>query len=176
MEWVTGIFIPLFASVVGALLGGVGTYFGVKWTVRAENEREHKNKIELKNNLVLGMLRETDMLREFLQNTHSLNNRQGDNLAIESRMIEDTVADQLKLFDNPELIRSLSDLRQHVQLVRQALDVIRGINSDSISPRPYQIVTSNWGTYKDWIIGENGDLKRVVPLLKAEYQGELPKV
>jgi hypothetical protein len=74
------------------------------------------------------------------------------------------------------LIRSLSDLRQHIQLIRQAIDVIRGINSDSISPKPYQIVTSNWGYYKDCINGEHGDLKTVITLLKAEYTGELPKV
>jgi hypothetical protein len=93
MEWFTGVFIPLFASVLGALLGGIGTYYGVKWTVRAEAERQRLNKIELKNKLILGMLKETDMLKNFLENTHSLNNRQGDNLAIESRVIEDTVAD-----------------------------------------------------------------------------------
>jgi hypothetical protein len=175
MDWLTGIFIPLFASVLGALLGGVGTYFGVKWTVGAEADQERQNKIILKNKLILGILHEIYLLNDFYRLTPNINQRQGSFLTIESRFIDETVSDQVHLFDNPDIIKTLSNIRLYIQLVKGTLTTFRDLEWSKVN-QPYKVAIGEFGTHKHLLYDmENSELKRIASMLKAEYVGPLPK-
>ena len=171
MDWVGGVLMPILSTAVGAVVA----YQAVKWTAKAEVDRERQNKIALKNKLILGIVHEIFLLNEFYRNTNNIEQRQGSYMAIESRFIDDTVSDQLHLFDNPEIIKTLANIRLYIQLVKGTLTTFRNLEWAEVN-QPYKVAMGNFGTYKNILYDMKGaELKKIEAMLKAEYTGEFPK-
>lgn len=170
MDWVGSLLMPILSTTAGAVVA----YRAVKWTTKAEAERERQNQITLKNKLILGILHEIYLLNDFYRLTPNIGQRQGSYIAIESRFIDETVSDQVHLFDNPDIIKTLSNIRLYIQLVKGTLTTFRDLEWGEVN-QPYRVAMGEFGTHKNILYDmENSELKRITSMLKAEYTGPLP--
>jgi hypothetical protein len=168
MDLVGSVLVPILSTTVGAVV----TYQAVKWTAQAETEREKRNQAALKRALILGLGEELEKIYGYVYQITSL--KFGHNYALESRITEDTVAHQLELFNNPDLVERLSHLRFVLKKTSQGLELFR---DPSISTRsvifPNGItpdIWKNWGSYRDDCLNTIGEL---IALFDQEAPGLL---
>ena len=168
MDLVGSILMPIFSTTVGAVVA----YRAVKWTIQAETEREKQNKAALKRSLILGLSEELEKIYGYVSRIESL--KIGQNYAFESKITEDTVAHQLELFDNPNLVERLSRLRFILKRINQGLEDIQHpdiytrniIFPSGLTPDIYK----NWGSYRDDCLSTIGEL---IALFDEEAPGLL---
>jgi len=163
-DWIGSILIPILSTAVGAMVA----YRAVKWTVQAETEREKRNQEELKKSLILGIGAELKEIYRYISQIGALN--YGGNYVLESRIVEDTVSDQLKLFNTPNLVERLSHLRLILKRINQGTEVLRHpfVTSASTSPQ----ILKDWEMYKSNCLDTT---KEIVGLLDIEAPGLLGK-
>jgi hypothetical protein len=168
MDLVGSVIMPIFSTTVGAVVA----YLAVKWTTKAETEREKQNKAALKKAMILGLGEESEKIYGYVSQIKSL--KIGQNYAFESKITEDTVAHQLELFNNPNLVERLSRLRFILKRINQGLEDIQHpdiytrsiIFPNGLTPDIYK----NWGSYRDDCLGTISEL---IALFDEEAPGLL---
>jgi len=159
MDWVGNIAMPLFSTAVGSIV----TFLAVKLTLQGEIKREKQNQATLKRSLILGLCEEIEKIYGYVSHIESL--KIGKNYALESRIIEDTVAHQLELFNNPNLIEKLSRLRFILKRINQGLEDIQHpdiytrniLFPTGLTPDIYK----NWGVYREDCLGTIRELTKL---------------
>jgi len=121
-DWVINTIVTFAAA--GATI--YATVWGVMKNIRADNEREANNRRAYKDRLVELMIRELDVLSKFCYENQNLRFVFIE-AVIETTAIEETVPDQIKLFDNPELLRRLYSLRVTIQRIKFSIGYLRTI-------------------------------------------------
>jgi|GEM_PF-4794793 len=156
MDLVGNVLIPILTTAAGAFIA----YQAVKWTTRAEIDREKRNQAALKRALILGLGEELEKIYGYVSQIESL--KIGQNYAFESKITEDTVAHQLELFNNPNLVERLSRLRFILKRINQGLEDIQhpDIYTRSIIFPNGLIpdIFKNWGSYRDDCLGTISEL------------------
>lgn len=168
MDLVGNVLIPILSTAVGAVIA----YRAVKWTTRAEIDREKRNQAALKKSLILGLGEELKIIYEYIYQITSL--KLGQNYTLESRITEDTVAHQLELFNNHNLVERLSHLRFILKKTNQGFEFFRDpsigtrgvIFPNGITPD----IWGNWGSYRDDCLKTIGEL---IGLFEQEVPGLL---
>lgn len=112
--------------IVTAIITFGATFGGVFLAIKADNDREKKSHFDYKTRLSKALFREVNSLYWGFIDMPKL--EQGQDYFIEMRVLRDTVGDQIKYFDNSELVEELSRLRSVLNVVEFKLGAFSRAN------------------------------------------------